>query len=94
MYKFWGGNWCGVSKNRDSNHNIYRFAIYSPSYIRQDEIKDLKKKYWVKLMNDIGAVRQYDWYDSSHLLNEEQMRKIVAKTKYINVLIDAEKYNL
>ena len=96
MNKFWGGNFCGVSKNRDEDFKNYRFLIYSPGFIIHEKIKDweLKKKYWLKFMNEIGAVKEYDFDDSSFLLNNEQMQEIILRTKYIDILIDTEKYNL
>jgi len=96
MNKFWGGNCCGVTKNRDKNHSDYRFSIYVPNYLQKDKIKnwELKMKYWIKFMNEIGTIKQYDHYDYDYLLNEEQMKEIVSRTKYIDTIIDAEKYNL
>ena len=96
LNKFWKPEGCGVSKNRTEDFKKYKFTIYTPSYIRIDSVPnyELKSKYFVNLMLEVGAQKKYEGDNSHFNVTKEQIIELISKIKYLDVSIDAEKYNI
>ena len=71
------------------------FSIYVPSFIVSDSIINYEEKIklFSKVAKDVG-LKQEEFDDSHYHATEEQMKELIFKMKYIDVIDDINKYNL
>jgi hypothetical protein len=104
LTKFFGKN-VGVSKvrsirNRYGNYDDYNgpemlFDIYVGSLYLSDEPENYeeKLKFFSEIMVELGFSKS-EPYDVRYSVNEEQMKQIINRIKFLQVEFDARKYNL